>query len=233
LSRKAFPFFNGSRSQQADRQYNASMDPSRRKTDTLAERIDALLPQTQCRQCGYSGCRPYADAIAAGATGINRCPPGGDETIRELAALTGLPAGPLDPACGEATPSAVAVIDETTCIGCTLCIQACPVDAIVGAAKLMHTVIAAECSGCRLCVPPCPVDCISMPEAGAGQTAIERRQRAVGYRTRFVARKLRLEREQAQRSAAPRESAAERRKRETVARALQRARQRLAQRAKR
>jgi electron transport complex protein RnfB len=208
------------------------MEPTCQEREARAERIDALLPQTQCRQCGYSGCRPYADAIAARATGINRCPPGGDATIRELAALTGLPAGPLDPACGEAAPSAVAVIDETTCIGCTLCIQACPVDAIVGAAKLMHTVIATECSGCRLCIPPCPVDCISMPEAGAAQTAVERRQRAAGYRARFVARNLRLEREQAQRSATPRESAAEHRKRETVARALQRAHQRLQRRSR-
>jgi electron transport complex protein RnfB len=206
------------------------MKPGHRDPGVRVESIDALLPQTQCRQCGYAGCRPYAEAIAGGAADINRCPPGGDDTILELAALTGLPAKPLDPACGEATLSAVAVIDEATCIGCTLCIQACPVDAIVGAAKLMHTVIAAECSGCRLCVPPCPVDCISMPETGAMQIAIERRQRAAGYKARFVARNLRLEREQAQRSVTPRESAAERRKRETVARAMQRARQRLQQR---
>ncbi len=203
-----------------------------RKPDSRAARIDALLPQTQCRQCGYDGCWPYAEAIAGGTADINRCPPGGDETIHELAALTGLPARPLDPACGEAAPSAVAVIDETACIGCTLCIQACPVDAIVGAAKLMHTVIAAECTGCRLCVPPCPVDCISMPEAGAAQTTSERRQRAVSFKARFVARNLRLEREQAQRRATPRENATERRKRETVARAMQHARQRLQRRSR-
>ena len=208
------------------------MKPGHRDPGVRAENIDALLPQTQCRQCGYPGCQPYAEAIAGGTADINRCPPGGDETILELAALTGLPASPLDPACGEAAPSAVAVIDETTCIGCTLCIQACPVDAIVGAAKLMHTVIAAECSGCRLCIPPCPVDCISMPETGAARTASERRQRGVGFKARFVARNLRLEREQAQRRALPRESATERRKRETVARAMQHARQRLQRRSR-
>lgn len=138
----------------------AAMDA--RETSPLAEAIDALLPQTQCRKCGYAGCRPYAEAIAEGRAGINQCPPGGDELARDLAALLGVPFKPLDRAFGEHHPPRVAVIDEATCIGCTLCIQACPVDAILGAAKQMHTVIASECTGCELCVAPCPVDCIHM-----------------------------------------------------------------------
>jgi electron transport complex protein RnfB len=127
--------------------------------------IDALLPQTQCTQCGYAGCLPYAAAIASGEARINQCPPGGDAGIRALAALTGLPYAPLDPAHGVEKPRLLAVIDESACIGCTICIQKCPVDAIAGAAKLMHTVIAAECTGCELCVAPCPVDCIGLVPA--------------------------------------------------------------------
>lgn len=128
----------------------------------LVEKIDAVLPQTQCGQCGYPGCKPYAEAIAKGEADINLCPPGGDEGIHKLADLLGVEYKPFG---GDAMPKAkaVAFIDEQTCIGCTLCIQACPVDAIVGAAKQMHTVIASECTGCELCLAPCPVDCISMP----------------------------------------------------------------------
>jgi electron transport complex protein RnfB len=127
--------------------------------------IDAWLPQTQCAQCGYPDCRAYARAIVEHAANINQCPPGGDQTIRGLAALLGVERKPLDPAFGVHRPRPIAVIDENRCIGCTLCIQACPVDAIVGAAKQMHTVIAPECTGCELCVPPCPVDCIDLPPA--------------------------------------------------------------------
>jgi len=133
------------------------------KGDPLVEQIDALLPQTQCGQCTYPGCKPYASAIANGEADINQCPPGGENTIRELANLLGVEAKPLNPENGIIEEVAtVAVIDEETCIGCTLCIQACPVDAILGAAKQMHTVIASECTGCDLCLPPCPVDCIDM-----------------------------------------------------------------------
>ncbi len=128
----------------------------------LAQRIDALLPQTQCTKCGYDGCRPYAEAIAAGEAGINQCPPGGDEGVARLAILLGRKAVPLNPANGEYRAPQVAVIDEEVCIGCTKCIQACPVDAIVGASKLMHTVIASWCTGCELCIAPCPVDCIAL-----------------------------------------------------------------------
>ena len=128
----------------------------------LVEKIDALLPQTQCAQCHYPGCRPYAEAIAKGEAEINQCPPGGDETVKALADLLGVEAKPLNAQSLPAASRQVAVIDEWACIGCTLCIQACPVDAILGAPKWMHTVIAAECTGCVLCIAPCPVDCISM-----------------------------------------------------------------------
>ncbi|RUQ31860.1 MAG: electron transport complex subunit RsxB [Candidatus Competibacteraceae bacterium] len=130
--------------------------------DPMVEQIDAVLPQTQCGQCGYAGCRPYAEAIAAGEADINRCPPGGQNGIAALAELLGRDPKPLDPESGIEKPKMAAVIDEQSCIGCTLCIQACPVDAIVGAAKHMHTVIARECTGCELCLAPCPVDCIHM-----------------------------------------------------------------------
>jgi len=129
--------------------------------DPVVDKIDAILPQTQCGQCGYPGCRPYAEAIAKGEADINRCPPGGDANIKQLAELLGVEAKPLGEGL-EPKPKSVAVIDENTCIGCTLCIQACPVDAIVGASKQMHTIVADLCTGCELCLPPCPVDCITM-----------------------------------------------------------------------
>jgi electron transport complex protein RnfB len=134
----------------------------RNPTQPLAAALDALLPQTQCGLCGYAGCLPYAEAMAGGTADINRCPPGGDVVIEDLARALGCTPKPLDTRCGITQPPAVAVIDEAWCIGCTLCIQACPVDAIAGAAKVMHTVIAAHCTGCELCIPPCPVDCIQM-----------------------------------------------------------------------
>ena len=132
--------------------------------DPLVERINALLPQTQCGQCGHPGCRPYAEAIAAGDA-INKCPPGGDSTIAELADLLGVEPRPLDEEHGRADIRRVARIREEECIGCTKCIQACPVDAILGAARHMHTVLRDECTGCDLCVEPCPVDCIDMVPA--------------------------------------------------------------------
>ena len=129
---------------------------------SLADTIDALLPQTQCTKCGFDGCRPYAEAIAAGTAEVNRCPPGGVAGVQRLAELMRRAPMPLDASRGEPRPPSVAVIDESLCIGCTLCIQACPVDAIVGAAKVMHTVLLDHCTGCDLCVPPCPVDCIEL-----------------------------------------------------------------------
>ena len=127
--------------------------------DPLVEKIESILPQTQCGQCGFPGCKPYAEAIAKGETDINLCPPGGMEGVQRLADLLGREVKPLD---AEEKPKQIAIIDENTCIGCTLCIQACPVDAIVGSAKHLHTVIAQECTGCELCVAPCPVDCIDI-----------------------------------------------------------------------
>jgi len=129
----------------------------------LVEKIESILPQTQCGQCGYPGCKPYAEAIAGGEADINLCPPGGAEGVQRLADLLGREVKALD---AEEKPKQVALIDEDTCIGCTLCIQACPVDAIVGAAKQMHTIVAPLCTGCELCVKPCPVECISMEPIG-------------------------------------------------------------------
>jgi len=126
----------------------------------LVERIDRLLPQTQCGQCGFDGCLPYAEALARGEADIDRCPPGGDDGARALARLLGVPPRPYDRSRGLYAPGAVVVIIEEDCIGCTKCIQACPVDAIIGAAKLMHTVIPELCTGCELCLPACPVDCM-------------------------------------------------------------------------
>ena len=154
------------------------------------KQIDSWLPQTQCTQCGYPRCEAYAQAIAAGEAEINQCPPGGEITINGLAGLLGTAAKSLNPEFGHSKPKVLARIDEDLCIGCTLCIQACPVDAIVGAAKSMHTIIAAECTGCELCIPPCPVDCIETypapkqkllppwrwPEYSPSQTERARRQ---------------------------------------------------------
>ena len=196
----------------------------------LAARVDAVLPQTQCGKCGYRGCRPYAEAIASGAADINRCPPGSAEVIAELSVLLDVPAKPLDPEVGAPAPPRVAFIDEARCIGCTLCIQACPVDAIVGAAKLMHTIVADACTGCELCVPPCPVDCIRIDPAQAGG-AVERKAAADAARRRFEARNRRLQRAEAERATqlvAQRTGSAEKKKKETIARALERARLRLA-----
>ncbi len=131
-------------------------------TALLAQALNAALPQTQCTRCGYPDCRSYAQAMAEGVAAINQCPPGGAEGIQRLAALTGRPVLPPNPVNGVEAPRQLAVIDEAWCIGCTLCLKACPVDCIVGGPKLMHTVINAECSGCELCIPACPVDCISL-----------------------------------------------------------------------
>ena len=139
--------------------------------DPVVDQVDSLLPQTQCGQCNFAGCRPYAEAIVEGLADINQCPPGGEQTIRALADLLGRDPKPLNPENGEEKISTVAVIDEDTCIGCTLCIQACPVDAILGGPKQMHTVIASECTGCDLCLEPCPVDCITMVPQHSGLAA--------------------------------------------------------------
>jgi electron transport complex protein RnfB len=196
---------------------------------SLADAIDAVLPQTQCGKCGYAACRPYAEAIAAGTADINQCPPAGEAGLSEIAAVAGVPPKPLDPRFGSEKPPAVALIEEEKCIGCTLCIQACPVDAIVGATKLMHSVITSMCTGCELCIPPCPADCIRMevmpmPDRAARHAA------ASAARGRFEARKRRTERARRERAsslAAEDAASAERKKRQTIAKALERARLRL------
>ncbi|HEY8009459.1 MAG TPA: RnfABCDGE type electron transport complex subunit B [Rudaea sp.] len=187
-------------------------------TDLLAQRIDALLPQTQCTRCGYPACLAYAQAIACDAADIDQCPPGGAAGIAELAALLGRETKPLNPVHGIEKPAEIAMIDEEACIGCTKCILVCPVDAIVGASKMMHTILEQECSGCELCIPACPVDCIAMVEIGdsrlnarlgvrteaaagtdaCGETSMTR---ATQYRRRYEARETRLARERAERNA--------------------------------
>lgn len=163
---------------------------------SLADRIEDVLPQTQCTKCGFDGCRPYAEAIASGAAAINQCPPGGAEGIARLSAVTGHKVIPLNPVNGLERPRAVAYIDESLCIGCTLCIQACPVDAIVGAAKLMHTVVPSLCTGCDLCVAPCPVDCIVMyPVTETTGWAAWSQADADAARERHDFRAMRLKRE--------------------------------------
>jgi Na+-translocating ferredoxin:NAD+ oxidoreductase subunit B len=185
------------------------------------EAIDAVLPQTQCTRCGYPTCRLYAQAIASAQAPINQCPPGGDAGIRRLAELTGLPYQPLNPAHGREAPRQLAVIDESACIGCTLCIAACPVDAIVGGNKRMHTVISEDCTGCELCVAPCPVDCIQMQDTPVPLpwTAAD----ADMARQRFDARERRL-------AITEKTAHAAAIKKETLSEILQRARHRAAHR---
>jgi electron transport complex protein RnfB len=204
----------------------------------LADAVDALLPQTQCAKCGFDGCRPYAEAIAGGQAQIDRCPPGGAAGIARLARLLGRPELPLNPECGTESPRRVAWIDPALCIGCTKCIQACPVDAIVGARRRMHTVAESSCTGCDLCVAPCPVDCIAMlplPEARRGWSDDD----AAAARSRHRARGLRLacERQRRQQRLAARGAApqpqdghdqdAQTRKRAVIEAAMRRARERL------
>jgi Na+-translocating ferredoxin:NAD+ oxidoreductase subunit B len=173
----------------------------------IAARIDALLPQTQCTRCGYPGCKPYAEAIASGAAEINQCPPGGSATIAALAALLKRPVQALNPVHGVESPPRVAWIDESRCIGCARCLAPCPVDAIVGAAKYMHTVIIDHCTGCELCLPPCPVDCIELrtgPEPAADQPA-QNRMRFEAHNARLLNRSIERQRElDAKKAAAPR-----------------------------
>ena len=166
---------------------NAALSPS---LSRLADALNDALPQTQCTRCGYADCRAYAQAMASGAAGINQCPPGGDEGVKRLARISARPWAALNPDHGVEGPRAVVRIDEAWCIGCTLCIQACPVDCIVGAPKLMHTVVESQCTGCELCIPACPVDCIALvPVTGqrTGWSAWSTEQ-AAQARARFEAR---------------------------------------------
>lgn len=218
---------------------------STKATKSLADQVEDLLPQTQCTKCGYPACRPYAEAIAQGSAGYNQCPPGGAEGVARIAALLGKPVIPLNPANGLERPRPVAVIDEAVCIGCTLCIQACPVDAIVGAAKQMHTVMPALCTGCDLCVAPCPVDCIAMVEVTPGKTGWEAwsQEQADAARERHDFRTFRMRRDKEENDArlaakaaaklkaveaetvmTPEEKAAQERKRAIIQAAMERAR---------
>ncbi|WP_406625872.1 RnfABCDGE type electron transport complex subunit B [Acidovorax sp. SDU_ACID1] len=204
---------------------------------SLADRIDAALPQTQCTRCGYPDCASYARAVASGEAEINQCPPGGSQGIARLAALTGRSLLPLSPAHGQEAPRTVAVIDENWCIGCTLCLKACPTDAIVGLNKRMHTVITPHCTGCELCLPVCPVDCIQMENASGQATgwAAWSLPQAEHARARYRGRQARLQREaceaeQAVPVAPPQAPAEQDPKRAAIAAALARARaQRTAQ----
>jgi len=184
-------------SQQVSRRYNAMVNIELSSL-SLADRIDAILPQTQCEQCGYHGCRPYAEAIARDQAPINQCPPGGLAGIEQLATLLHLPALPLNPDHGVEKPRTLARIVESDCIGCTKCIQACPVDAIIGASKLMHTVIADDCTGCELCVPACPVDCIVLLPMPVTQID---NAHADAARAHFNRREARLQSQRLQRDA--------------------------------
>jgi electron transport complex protein RnfB len=201
---------------------------------SLAQRLDALLPQTQCTRCGYPDCHSYADALATGEAKLNQCPPGGAEGIRRLARELGQPELPLDPAFGDEAPRRIVYIEEATCIGCTLCIQACPVDAIVGAPKRMHAVIEADCTGCELCLPVCPMDCMALEDASAGATgwAAWSTAQADTARTRYAARDARHSRDareederlNAKHPPAAEQAAAEDPKRAAIAAALARSR---------
>ncbi|MCK6426865.1 MAG: electron transport complex subunit RsxB [Burkholderiaceae bacterium] len=177
--------------------------PAGERLAALVERIDALLPQTQCTRCGYDDCHAYATALAQGDASLDRCPPGGAEGIRRLAALTGQAERPLDPTCGAEGPRSVVWIDEAWCIGCTLCIQACPVDCIVGAHKRMHSVIESECTGCELCLPACPVDCIEVEAVTPGRSGWDAwsAEQAQAARDRYRARQARQPRLAADHSA--------------------------------
>lgn len=168
--------------------------------DRLIKQIDAVLPQTQCGQCGFDGCMPYARAVVEGQADINQCPPGGDAGAAAIAAMLNIPAKSLNTAYGHPKPPAIALIDEAQCIGCTFCLRACPVDAIIGAAKHMHTVLIELCTGCERCVAPCPVDCISMVPVPEPATPEIRQQKADDAREHYQRRQLRLARDQQQRT---------------------------------
>jgi electron transport complex protein RnfB len=185
------------------------------KSHIVIDQINAILPQTQCRQCGFQGCRPYAEAIASGVADINQCPPGGNEGIIELAHLLGVNPKPLNPQFGQHKPKSVAFIIEEDCIGCVKCIAACPVDAILGAAKFMHTVITSECTGCELCMAPCPVDCIVMKplptRIDKEHSLIQRQKYAQAQlaKRRYDARCLRKERENTEKAERAKQKRAE------------------------
>lgn len=173
------------------------------RREALVDRLDQALPQTQCTRCGYADCRAYAEAMAEGQAATNRCPPGGQEGVVRLATLLNVEPTPLDPSCGNEGPRTVVFIDEAWCIGCTLCIKACPVDCIVGASKQMHTVVEADCTGCELCLPVCPVDCIEVRPATPGRTGWQAwsPSQAGAAQQRYAWHRERLAREDSERQA--------------------------------
>ena len=240
-----YPPYQDCNDEEDDGDYNGALRCASPVTKTLADQVEDLLPQTQCTKCGYPACRPYAEAIADGTANINQCPPGGMEGVVRLAALLGRPIIPINPANGIARARPVAFIDEALCIGCTLCIQACPVDAILGASKQMHTILPSLCTGCDLCVAPCPVDCISMLPVTGECTGWDAwtQQQADSARARHDLRTVRLQRERDENDArlaakavakmkevtaeaanTPHELAEKERKRAIIAAAMERAR---------
>ena len=219
--------------------------PQSKHAPSLADQIEDLLPQTQCTKCGYPACRPYAEAIASGEANYNQCPPGGAEGVARLAHLLGKPVILINPVNGVERPRPVAVIDESLCIGCTLCIQACPVDAIIGAGKQMHTILPELCTGCDLCVAPCPVDCIAMVEVTPGrtgwdawsQTQADRSRKLHDFRTQRLMREkqendarlaakaaAKLSAVHSENAATPQEQAEKERKQAIIRAAMERAR---------
>ena len=199
-----------------ERRYHLTM------LDDITEKINSILPQTQCGKCNFTGCRPYAHAIAQGQADINQCPPGGKNGILKIAKILKVDYKPLNKKYGVIKPKAIAIIEEDKCIGCTLCILACPVDAIVGAGKQMHTVIEKECTGCDLCLEPCPVDCIKMVDIKLKESATVKKKKSDIARSRYEFRNQRIEREKIELKAKRKIQVSSKEKKQAIADAMAR-----------